>query len=234
MKIKNNPARHLTGGYLPFAICYLLFLSGCATVDYIPRPAPPARAPMAPGIYHRVEKGQTLWWISKIYGVDLDEIISSNNIKDSTQIDTGQTIFIPHGSKMAANNYPIQGVTGDFIWPKNGTVISSFGNKSAGALNKGITMRVYAHSEVVASGSGTVVFTNEMLKGYGKTVIIAHSEGIMTVYALLSQIMVKPGERINQGMPIARCENGLLHFEIRKGHIPQNPYYYLPAQQFAK
>ena len=220
MKIKNS--------HLLFAICYLLFLGGCATVDYIPGPTLPARTPLAPGMYHRVEKGQTLWQISKLYGVDLNEIISSNNIKDSTQIATGQTIFIPHGVKMAANDYLNQGAVQDFIWPKKGTVISSFADKSGMALNKGITLRVYADSDVVASGSGTVVFTNEMLKGYGKTIIIAHNEGIMTVYALLSQILVRPGEHINQGMPIARCENGLLHFEIRKGHIPQNPYYYLP------
>ena len=49
----------------------------------------------------------------------------------------------------------------------------------------------------------------------------------MTVYALLSDILVKTGEFIPQGAPIARSANGIVHFEIRKGYASQNPFYYL-------
>lgn len=212
-------------------ICVLLtVLSGCATVEYAPKPSvPKIQRPGLSGTYHRVVKGQTLWRISKIYGVELDEIIRINNIKDSTQIEAGQSIFIPVNLRALAQPAATQPLCPeDFVWPKKGKIISGFGEKTNNGINKGITISAEAGSNVVASASGTVVFSNENLGDYGKTLIISHNDGIMTLYSLLSHILVKPGDYINRGTPIAKCENGLLHFEIRRGRIPQNPYYYLP------
>jgi murein DD-endopeptidase MepM/ murein hydrolase activator NlpD len=218
--------------FLSTAACALLTVfTGCAAVKYVPEAAAPKTQGLGlSGIYHRVAKGQTLWRISKIYAVELDEIIRINNIKDSTQIEVGQSIFIP-GNLMARQSPVVTQPLwrfDDFVWPKKGKIISGFGEKTNNGINKGITIGLDAGSNIVASSSGTVVFSNENLGDYGKTLIISHNDGIMTLYSLLSRILVKPGDYINRGMPIAKCENGLLHFEIRKGHIPQNPRYYLP------
>lgn len=207
----------------------LLTMIGCATVEYAPLPQS-ARPLSVPGLYHRVEKGQTLWRVSKIYGVSVDEIVSSNNITDVTQIRFGQAIFIPRGERKSApqsadNSASVE----DFIWPVKGKITSNFGEKNQNIISKGITLRPYSNSNVVASASGQVVFVNENLRGYGKTIIIAHRDGIMTIYTSLSQILVKPGDYLRQGTAIAKCENSLFHFELRKGHIPQNPRYYLPG-----
>lgn len=214
--------------YLLSAI-YCLLITGCASITYTPKTGISKRQGSGlSGIYHRVVKGQTLWRISKIYGVELDEIIRINNIKDSTQIETGQSIFIPENLKARqapAITHPLG--FEDFVWPKKGKIISGFGEKTNNGINKGITIGIDSGSNVVASAPGTVVFSNENLGDYGKTLIISHNDGIMTLYSLLSYILVKPGDYINRGTPIAKCENGLLHFEIRRGHIPQNPYYYL-------
>ena len=211
-------------------------VAGCATTvtsaplqiqkQQVPLVAPGAMASV-PGVYHKVEKGQTLWRVSKIYGIDLDEIINSNRITDSAQILQGQTLFIPRGKKPEAVSYRATS-TRDFIWPSKGKVISGFGDKTSNVVNKGVTIRAFSNAAVLAAHSGMVVFTTDKLKGYGKTVIISHDGGLMTVYSLLSHILVKPGERISQGSPIARSAGGLVHFEIRKGHLPQNPYFYLP------
>ena len=68
-----------------------LFFAGCATV-----PRPPVVSPPAPlGAYHIVVKGQTLYRISKIYGVDINELMRLNNIKSPTQLEVGQQIIIP-------------------------------------------------------------------------------------------------------------------------------------------
>lgn len=216
---------------LPFVFC-VLNLIGCATIDNnIPKSSGsvlPSRRPAISGIYHRLERGQTLWRISRLYTIDIDEILSINNIDDSTRINAGQLIFIPNRSTKAYSNNT-EGTFHDFIWPVKGKIVSGYGEKSANLINKGITMKIPLNSDIVASNSGTVVFVNEMLRGYGKTVIISHNSGIMTVYSLLSKILVKPGEYINKGIAIAKSdESGLMHFEIRKGHISQNPYYYLP------
>lgn len=54
---------------------------------------PPLIAP--PGIYHIVGSGQTLYRISKTYGVDIYAIIRLNNIRDPNQIGVGEKLFIP-------------------------------------------------------------------------------------------------------------------------------------------
>ncbi len=221
---------------LSYFLAFLL-LSGCASIEparksYIPAVIPELKKNSAqlPGKYHRVEKNQTLWRISKIYRVDLEDILKSNNITDPSQIKTGQSIFIPD------NNFPETGLSlnstakdnlSDFIWPAKGMVISKFGDKLNNAVNKGLTIRISPGSDIQAAQSGRVAFTAGQLKGYGKTIILSHNNGIMTVYALLSDILVKTGEFIPQGAPIARSANGIIHFEIRKGYASQNPYYYL-------
>lgn len=218
-----------------FFVLFCLILGGCATSSITRQSLNLPQKPLIQkdfakvGVYHRVKKGQTLWRISKIYGIDLDDIVSINNITDSTQVQTGQSIFIPKVSKVQPTvNYISQDNTQDFIWPIKGRVNSSFGEKNGNVINKGINVNVFSSTDVLASRSGTVVFVNNNLKGYGKTIILDHNDGFMTVYSRLLQILVKPGERINQGMSIAKINQGSIHFEIRKGHIPQNPYYYLP------
>lgn len=71
----------------------LLVMAGCATA---PRSTPLASLPPAPeGITHVVGTGDTLWRISKDYGVDVGELMRLNEIQSADQIDIGQTLRIP-------------------------------------------------------------------------------------------------------------------------------------------
>lgn len=55
------------------------------------RPAPrPSQ-----GIEHTVKPGETLYIISKAYGVDSKTIINLNNIPDPNRLSAGQKLFIP-------------------------------------------------------------------------------------------------------------------------------------------
>nr|WP_224746728.1 M23 family metallopeptidase [Pelovirga terrestris] len=47
------------------------------------------------GVYHTVEPGQTLFRISRTYGVDSDYLARINNISDPTQLRAGTRLFIP-------------------------------------------------------------------------------------------------------------------------------------------
>ena len=201
---------------------------GCAPAPYVKPTLPPSM----PGIYHRVEKGQTLWRISKIYTVDLDEIVKINRIADASSIDVGQLIFIPRRQKpqvLAAKS-----LSDDFIWPLRGRVISTFGQTFNNLINKGLNIQTYHNSDIVASRSGRVVFLGDNFNDFGKTIIIDHGDGFSTVYARNSRVFIKPGDYVQKGIIIARAgsagrdKNIYLHFEIRKGHLPQNPYFYLP------
>ena len=49
----------------------------------------------ARGIYHTVEPGQTLYRISRTYGVDEKYLARLNGIEDPTQLRVGERIFVP-------------------------------------------------------------------------------------------------------------------------------------------
>jgi murein DD-endopeptidase MepM/ murein hydrolase activator NlpD len=74
---------------------------------------------------------------------------------------------------------------------------------------------------VLAAVSGQVV-TADLLGGYGLTVILQHEKGTQeSLYAHMSQIFVKPGDKVEQGNVIGRVGNTgnstgpHLHFEWR-------------------
>ncbi|MDP3786660.1 MAG: peptidoglycan DD-metalloendopeptidase family protein [Candidatus Omnitrophota bacterium] len=219
------------------AAIFIFILGGCARAPVVspPREVTPT-VKREQGIYHKVVKGETLWRISKNYGVELEKVISSNGLSDAERIEVGQMIFIPSASRPAESKVPGTAVHSkeDFIWPLKGRVISSFGERQGITPNKGIDIQASAGVPVVAARSGRVIFSEDKLRGYGKTVILDHGDGYQTVYAHNSEILVKIGERVAQSDAIAkvgstgRNQTPYLHFEIRKGHKPHNPFHYLP------
>ena len=64
----------------------LLFTTACATT------------PKTGGVYHTVEKGETLWRIAQAYNCDPNEIARANNLPDTTIV-AGSALFIPNATK---------------------------------------------------------------------------------------------------------------------------------------
>jgi len=119
----------------------------------------------------------------------------------------------------------------DFIWPVKGRVEGRFGQSSGGAISRGIYIRPFSGRDIVASMSGRVVFANDNFAGLGRTVIIEHKDNFFTVYSFETDIIVRPGDTVKQGAVIARLNSSgdnRLFFQIRKGHLPKNPIFYLP------
>ena len=208
---------------------WILNLIGCATVVPITTTPKPQGIP---GFYHTVEKGQTLFRISQNYDIGLDELININRISDANRIEIGQLIFIPRLKKpiFLSKKFYVE----DFMWPTQGRVIATFGQTTSNMVNKGINIETRKDSEVIAARSGRVVFYAPDFYGFGKTVIIDHGDGLFTVYARNSEVFVKIGDDVEKGALIGKVGSGgrdknvYLHFEIRKGYLPQNPYFYLP------
>ena len=78
-----------------------------------------------------------------------------------------------------------------------------------------------------------MVFYADDLGNFGKTVIIDHGDGLRSVYSRASDIFLRGGENVQRGSVIGRVgsagrdKNDYLHFEIRKGALPENPLFYL-------
>ncbi|UCB57388.1 MAG: peptidoglycan DD-metalloendopeptidase family protein [Candidatus Omnitrophota bacterium] len=222
--------------FLLYIVYCILTISliGCATGGSRRVPLPPQGAK---GLYHRVKKGESLWRISKAYGVELEKISRTNRLADSSRIYVGQLIFIPEATSVMADltletDFTDKG--GNFIWPAKGRVTSFFGMKNEGVKNKGISVQINKGNPVKAARSGKVAFCSENLKGYGRTIILDHLDGYSTVYAYNSENLVELNQLVKQGQVIARAgtsgrkKTPELYFEIRKGHKPQNPFFYLP------
>jgi len=212
-------------------IIFLVFISGCTTTPY----RPDGGRGSLPGFYHEVTRGETLWGISKLYDVDLSGILRANRLPDASKIEVGQLIFVPGQKKEhQENNYVRPVKYENFMWPVKGSVVSYFGSTKNLVSNKGIDIRAKDGGSVLASRSGKVTFVSDQLEGYGKTIIVDHLDGFETVYAYNAQNFVTTGQVVKKGDVIARVgktgrANGpTVHFEIRKRHKPQNPFYYLP------
>lgn len=206
----------------------LIFFSGCASVGYVKPPTPAA------GIYHKVARGETLWRISKCYGIDMERIAKANRLPDKRKIYEGQLLFIPGISKQPRLQNPNLLEGEGFAWPVKGDVVSCYGSMEDGIKNKGIDIAAQGNADVVASRSGIISYCDENMKGFGKTIIIDHGDGFSTVYAHNSQLLVTVGQKVAKQSLVAkagstgRTKNTILHFEIRKDKEPQNPFYYLP------
>ena len=215
---------------------FLGFITGCATTEYKPLPpSAPAAVPAAKkeGVYHKVARGQTLWYIAQAYGVSLKDIIDSNNIPNAGAIEVDQLLFIP-GVK-AVKDISVHTVDNnkkEFIWPVKGKVLVYFNDSlGAGTFSRGIDIQAQAGDTVKATREGDVILAAYM-SGYGQTVMIDHRDGFISVYARNVRLLVKRGDHVYKGDPVAQVGlvsgGGVEHFEIRRGSQATNPLYYLP------
>ena len=183
------------------------------------------------GVYHKVKKGQTLWRIAKTYDVSISDIIGTNNIPNAAQLEENQLLFIPGAYAAKDIIFDRKASEDEFIWPINGKVVGFFHNKLGNHINKGINIRAQEGQIVRASKTGYVVFADD-LPGYGKTVILGHTDGYYSVYGQNAEILVKLGALVVKNTPIGKIGRSermaYLHFEIRKNAIEDNPLHYLP------
>lgn len=123
------------------------------------------------------------------------------------------------------------------LWPVNGVLSSSFGERSdpfsgEGTFHTGIDLSAAAGTPVHATGDG-VVTSAGWSGAYGKLVVVDHGNGLETYYAHLSQLQVVPGQEVRRGQVIAlsggtgRATGPHMHYEVRLRGTPVNPYKYL-------
>lgn len=222
-----SPARNLL-------LLLLLLLGGCATsegphVSHLPE----GRTEKQPeGVYHKVEKGQTLWRIAKAYGVPVDEIIRGNNIPNAAAIEVNQLILIPGAKtqRQIAPRTPDENKD-EFIWPLKGKVTSYFKDRQGESTNRGLDIEAAEGDTVKASREGRVVMADYMA-GYGQTIMLDHGDGFLTVYAQNRKIFFKVGDHVYKGDPIGEVgrvgRKSYIHFELRRVGAAVNPLYYLP------
>lgn len=228
-----------------FFIC-LLFLIGCQSIQYDPWPD------TGEGIYHTVQKGQTLYRIAKVYELDVKVLQRANRIGDPSKLKEGARLWIPgarrvlevpdtkksHSSRTAKKKSPptVRPRKGFLAWPAKGTLTSGFGMRD-GRKHEGIDIAAAKGTPIYSAAKGNVVFSGWGPTGYGKMIIIKHKHHLTTLYAHNSKLLVRKGSRVKQGQKIAlmgstgRSTGPHLHFEVRNDTHPKNPIKYLPLKR---
>jgi murein DD-endopeptidase MepM/ murein hydrolase activator NlpD len=138
-----------------------------------------------------------------------------------------------------ANPDAYKGSITGFIWPcPSYTRISSyFGPRpqpTAGAStnHKGVDLAAPYGSAILASAAG-VVTTSTYSKSAGNYIVVAHGNGMSTVYMHCSALLVSVGETVEQGEKIAKVGStgystgNHLHFGVIKNGSYVNPLNYI-------
>ena len=126
---------------------------------------------------------------------------------------------------------PVQGASGGWIWPVNGTLTSGFGYRW-GRMHEGIDIAVPEGTPIRAAKAGTVVIA-AYTGGYGNYTCVDHGGGLSSCYGHQSSYAVSSGDSVAQGEVIGYSGNTgsstgpHLHFEIRVNGTAVDPLGYL-------
>ena len=116
--------------------------------------------------------------------------------------------------------------------PAAGKVVGTFGwqGGASGGFSPGITIETAADESVKAAYAGTVLMVQEGQDGY--TVMLAHTNGLVTTYGHLRQVFVQADQLVDKGQVIATAgtvmkEKGELYFETKHLGEPVDPLTFL-------
>lgn len=118
-------------------------------------------------------------------------------------------------------------------------VSSGYGNRTdpftrGKAFHAGIDFPAPHGTVVLSAGDGVVTFVG-LRSGYGNVVEVDHGNGLISRYGHLSAFLVKEGQKVKTGSPIAkvgstgRSTGPHLHFEVRRNDTAVDPNPFLSA-----
>jgi murein DD-endopeptidase MepM/ murein hydrolase activator NlpD len=99
-------------------------------------------------------------------------------------------------------------------------------------FHEGIDFTAAVGTPIYATGDGVVSEAAYNSGGYGNKIVINNGFSYETVFAHLSKIKVKPGQRVKRGEIIGLMGNTgkstapHLHYEVHKAGVPMNPIYF--------
>ncbi len=200
------------------------------------------KIPPITGVVHKVIAGENIYTIAKKYRTTAQNIVNFpfNDFVDmeTFSLRAGQNLYVPDGvieeerpvytpQYFAQAQAGVKGLS-NFIWPASGTI-----TQNPVWYHMALDIANSSAPPVLASDTGTVIYSGCLNWGYGCHIIIDHGNGYQTLYSHLSYIAVSAGQAVSQGSTIGtmgstgRSTGTHLHFEIRSGGTLQNPLSYL-------
>ncbi len=121
-----------------------------------------------------------------------------------------------------------------FAFPVSGPIIGEFGIKRVrngtidAGFHKGIDLRAAKGTPLLAANSGSVMLASNF-KAHGKTVLLNHGQGVMTIYLHMQSISVKVRDKVRKGQEIGKVgSTGLstaphVHYQVFVHGVPVDP-----------
>ena len=187
---------------------------------------------------HQVKKGDTLWSISRRYGLNHRDLARINGLGTDYKIRIGQVLLLREGAAVPPPKKKPKrksdGPPEKWLWPTLGSLVTRFG-EGEGPQVDGIDIQGGVRQLVRASAAGTVSYSGSGLvaQGYGNIIILDHSGKFRSVYGRNSEILIRTGDKVKAGQPIGRLgadNDGQLLFQIRHDGHPIDPLQLLPAR----
>ena len=225
----------------------IVVISGCSnySAPIISREQPPSTRITK----HQVAPGDTLYSIAWRYDLDVRRLARANGISQPYTILKGQVLSLntkgvtlnsrpvsPPTQSRASSSRPATEVKSApkpmvfsknlvWQWPVKGSVVKGYSPED---LRKGLSIKSKNGPDVRPAAPGTVVYAGDGLRGYGKLVIIKHSEILLSAYGHNEKILVKEGQTVKSTETISKLgSKETLYFEIRKDGYPVNPSSYI-------
>lgn len=124
----------------------------------------------------------------------------------------------------------------NFVIPCPGRITSNFGPRRY-RYHYGTDLSIKIGDSILAAFNGRVRIIDYEQRGYGHYVVIRHTNGLETVYAHLSKVLVKHNQNVKAGDLIAlggntgRSTGPHLHFETRYLGNAINPAYIINFEE---
>ena len=180
-----------------------------------------------------LEAGTDLRDIATLYNTTVAEIQKKNS---AMPLKSGATLTLQENTLREST--PIsRGNVESWKWPVSGDISQVYGSHN-GEFHHGLDLAIPNGQLIRAARAGKVIKT-DWFGVYGLTVMIDHGNGIQTLYAHNSKILVKDGETVTAGEEISlsgstgNSTGPHLHFEIRVNGRTVDPQSYLPKTRLA-
>ncbi len=183
-----------------------------------------------------VQKGDTLYGIARKYNIKLNELLSLNNLDNSSTIKIGQKILVPaeiSGSNKSGASVSKSGGTAKPAGSSSNTSSDkkpdSPGKNNASSTNipskgvswplsnpvvknisgkvGGVQLTGKDNESVVAVREGTVMYTG-IYRGFGEVIFIQSKTGLIYSYSGLNKVSVKKGDYVVFGAELGKTGRG--------------------------
>lgn len=188
---------------------------------------------------YTVQKGDTLYGLSRKYGISVADLMNFNGFDSSSTLKIGQVILIPgknskeeekivaQKTESSKNNIKNDSKNENpapskkILWPLENPKVKNISGKVSGVLLTGKD-----NESVKAVREGTVMYTG-VYRGFGELVFVqSKTGGLIYSYSGLDSVSVKKGDYILSGSEIGKTGRGKessIKFMVFKNGKPVNP-----------